>query len=133
MNQKALINGQEYTLLEILTSLDGGQPLILCEEGNGKRAVCSEPLWCSCSLSLDVKVLTAITDKVGTSFSVEALENCDEKIIAGDIITVTSDYAEVIDALDNFQTADCFTIYFPVVNETSDGLSVNCIDAIPQN
>lgn len=84
-------------------------------------------------LSLDVKVLTAITDKVGTSFSVEALENCDERIIAGDIITVTSDYAEVIDVLDTFQTADCFTIYFPVVNETSDGVSVNCIDAIPQN
>lgn len=33
MNQKALINGQEYTLIEILPSLDGGQPLILCEDG----------------------------------------------------------------------------------------------------
>ena len=50
MNQKALINGQEYTLIEILPSLDGGQPLILCEDGRGKRAVCSEPLWCSCAL-----------------------------------------------------------------------------------
>lgn len=50
MNQKALINEQEYTLIEILPSLDGGQPLILCEDGRGKRAVCSEPLWCSCAL-----------------------------------------------------------------------------------
>ena len=44
MNRKAIINGLEYTLLEILPSLDGGQPLILCEDGRGKRAVCSEPL-----------------------------------------------------------------------------------------
>ncbi|MBS6845856.1 MAG: DEAD/DEAH box helicase family protein [Firmicutes bacterium] len=50
MNQKAIINGQEYTLLEILPSLDGGQPLILCEDENGKRAVCSEPLWRSSAL-----------------------------------------------------------------------------------
>lgn len=49
MNQKALVNGYEYTLLEILPSLDGGQTLILCEDSNGKRAVCSEPLWCSCA------------------------------------------------------------------------------------
>ena len=51
MNRKAIINGLEYTLLEILPSLDGDQPLILCEEdGSSKRAVCSEPLWCSCAL-----------------------------------------------------------------------------------
>ena len=34
MNRKAIINGQEYTLLELLPSLDGGQPLILCEDCN---------------------------------------------------------------------------------------------------
>ena len=44
MNRKAIINGLEYTLLEILPSLDGDQPLILCEDASGKRAVCSEPL-----------------------------------------------------------------------------------------
>ena len=32
MNNKAIINGQEYTLLEILPLLDGGQQLILCED-----------------------------------------------------------------------------------------------------
>ena len=50
MNNKAIINGQEYTLLEILPLLDGGQQLILCEDGSGKRAVCSELLWYSCVL-----------------------------------------------------------------------------------
>jgi len=50
MNQKALINGQEYTLLEILPSLDGGQhQQILCEDNIGKRAVCYESLWRSCA------------------------------------------------------------------------------------
>lgn len=50
MNRKAIMNGLEYTLLEILPSLDGDRPLILCEDGSGKRMVCSEPLWCSCAL-----------------------------------------------------------------------------------
>ena len=50
MNHKALINGQEYTILEILPSLDGGQPLILCADGGGKRAICSELLWRGCAL-----------------------------------------------------------------------------------
>ena len=48
MNRKALINGQEYTLLEILPSLDGGHPQILCEDDSGERAVCSESLWRCC-------------------------------------------------------------------------------------
>ena len=50
MNRKANINGREYTLLEIVPSLDGGQALLLCEDENGKRAACSESLWRSCAL-----------------------------------------------------------------------------------
>ena len=49
MNRKALINGQEYTLLEILPSLDGGHPQILCEDDSGERAICSESLWLGCA------------------------------------------------------------------------------------
>lgn len=45
MNKVALINGREYTFLETLPSLDGGQSLILCKDDSGKRAVCPEPLW----------------------------------------------------------------------------------------
>jgi hypothetical protein len=48
MNRKALINGQEYTLLEILPFLDGGHQQILCENDSGKRAACSESLWRGC-------------------------------------------------------------------------------------
>ena len=51
MNRKAIIKGREYMLLEIIPSLDGGQALLLCEDENGKRAVCSEPLWRSCALT----------------------------------------------------------------------------------
>ena len=50
MNRKAIINGREYALLEIVPSLDGGQALLLCEDENGKRAACSESLWRSCAL-----------------------------------------------------------------------------------
>ena len=50
MNRKAIINGLEYALLEIVPSLDGGQALLLCEDENGKRAACSESLWRSCAL-----------------------------------------------------------------------------------
>ena len=48
MNRKALINGQEYTLLEVLPSLDGEPPQILCQDDSGERAVCSESLWRCC-------------------------------------------------------------------------------------
>lgn len=51
MNRKAIIKGREYTLLEIIPSLDGGQSLLLCEDENGKRAACSESLWRSCALT----------------------------------------------------------------------------------
>ena len=51
MNRKAIINGREYTLLEIVPSLDGGQAMLLCEDENGKRSVCSESLWCCCALT----------------------------------------------------------------------------------
>ena len=51
MNRKAIISGREYALLEIVPSLDGGRALLLCEDENGKRAVCSEPLWRSCALT----------------------------------------------------------------------------------
>ena len=51
MNRKAIINGQEYTLIEIVPSLDGGQAMLLCEDENGKRSVCSESLWCCCALT----------------------------------------------------------------------------------
>lgn len=50
MNRKALINGQEYPLLEILPSLDGGHQQILCEDDSGKRAACSESLWRGCAI-----------------------------------------------------------------------------------
>lgn len=50
MKPKASINGQQYTLVEKLPLLDGGNTLILCEDGNGKRAVCSEKLWDRCAI-----------------------------------------------------------------------------------
>ena len=54
MNRKAIINNREYALLEIVPPLDRGQVLLLRENENGKRAVCSEPLWRSCAL-MDVQ------------------------------------------------------------------------------
>lgn len=50
MNRKALINGQEYTLLEVLPSLGGEPPQILCQDDSGKRAACSESLWRCCAI-----------------------------------------------------------------------------------
>ena len=36
MNRKAIISGREYTLLEIVPSLDGEQALLLCEDETAK-------------------------------------------------------------------------------------------------
>ena len=59
MKKKAIIKDQEYTLLEILPSLDGGPAQILCIDSDDHRAICSESLWCAneandeCSASID--------------------------------------------------------------------------------
>lgn len=45
MDDKSVINGSEYTLLECLPSLGGEKRYILCEDAKGKRFVCPEPLW----------------------------------------------------------------------------------------
>lgn len=50
MEPRAIIDGQEYTLVEELPFLDGGNTLILCQDGSGKRAVCSEQLWIRCAI-----------------------------------------------------------------------------------
>lgn len=49
VNNKAIIDGQEYAFIETLPLLDGGQPLVLCADGNGRKAACSEALWYSCA------------------------------------------------------------------------------------
>lgn len=51
MNRKGIVNDRKYALLETVPSLDGWQELLLCEDGNGKKTVCSEPLWRSCALT----------------------------------------------------------------------------------
>ena len=45
MKKKTIIRNQEYTLLEILPSLDSGKALILCVDSDNHRAICSESLW----------------------------------------------------------------------------------------
>ena len=45
MKDKIIIKDQEYTLLEMIPSLDGGPVQILCAGSNGKRAICSESFW----------------------------------------------------------------------------------------
>lgn len=74
MNHKALINDQEYTLLEMLPSLDGGASLILCEDSDGKKAVCSEPLWYSNApkdeLTAPIHTLSSAQEKIEFFLSV---------------------------------------------------------------
>ncbi len=45
MNDRARINGQNYTLLEIVPSLDGADAFVLCADEQGEKRICSELLW----------------------------------------------------------------------------------------
>ena len=45
MNEKASINGQAYTFLETVSSLDKDTAVILCTDEHGEKHVCSEQLW----------------------------------------------------------------------------------------
>lgn len=45
MNEQALIDGQKYTFLETVSSLDKDITLILCANERGEKCVCPEQLW----------------------------------------------------------------------------------------
>lgn len=83
-------------------------------------------------LSVDVKVLEIENNNENISFKVEAIGSCGEEIEVGDIISVDTDFSSIADVLSDYQTNNSFTIYFPFVSETSNGLTVKCMDAIPQ-
>ena len=83
-------------------------------------------------LSVDVKVLEIENNNENFDFKAEAIGSCGEEIEIGDIISVNTDFSSIADILSNYQTNNSFTIYFPFVSETSDGLAVKCMDAIPQ-
>ncbi|MBC8586233.1 hypothetical protein [Youxingia wuxianensis] len=80
-------------------------------------------------LSVNVKVVEIVenNDKL---FKVEALENCTEKIAQGDTILVTADSADISSILESYQQNNSFRIYFPVITDTAEGVSVTCFDII---
>lgn len=78
-------------------------------------------------LSVDVKVTEVVND---TTFKVEALADCSDKITTGDTISVTTDFESVADILENYQESNHFKIYFPTIGETDAGFSVTCFDAV---
>ena len=42
MNQKALLNGMEYTILDLLPSLDYSDRMVLCQNASGQKYICSK-------------------------------------------------------------------------------------------
>ena len=45
MNQKALLNGMEYTILDLLPSLDYSDRMVLCQNASGQKYICSKATW----------------------------------------------------------------------------------------
>ena len=80
-------------------------------------------------LALNVKVIEMVEDE-DNLFLVEALESYKEEINQGDTISVAADSTEVSDILETYQEHNSFRIYFPKINDTSDGLSVTCLDVV---
>lgn len=48
----------------------------------------------------------------------------------GDTISVATDSTEVSDILETYQEHNNFRIYFPKIDDTSDGISVTCLDVV---
>lgn len=61
---------------------------------------------------------------------VEALESYKEEINQGDTISVAADSTKVSDILGTYQEHNSFRIYFPKIDDTSDGISVTCLDVV---
>lgn len=83
-------------------------------------------------LSLNVKV-TGTEGNSGNLFWVEALEDCAGIISLGDTILVTADSDEIASILEAYQDSNSFRIYFPIIDETSNEISVTCYDVIQYN
>ena len=80
-------------------------------------------------LSLKVKVI-AMVENEDNLFLVEALESYKDEINQGDTISVAADSTEVSDILETYQEHNNFRIYFPKIDDTSDGISVTCLDVV---
>ena len=80
-------------------------------------------------LSLKVKVI-AMVENEDNLFLVEALESYKDEINQGDTISVAADSTEVSDILEAYQEHNNFRIYFPKIDDTSDGISVTCLDVV---
>lgn len=116
-------NGEKIAVEENeLPLIEGGSSVVL--DGDETQA--------ARLLSVDVKVLEIENSNENIGFKAEAIGSCGEEIEVGDIISVNTDFSSVADILSDYQTNNSFTIYFPFVSETSDGLAVKCMDAIPQ-
>lgn len=83
-------------------------------------------------LSLNVKVIEMVEDE-DNLFLVETLESYKDEISQGDIISVAADSTEVSDILETYQEHNSFRIYFSKINDTSDGISVTCLDVVQYN
>ena len=80
-------------------------------------------------LTLNVKVIEMVEDE-DNLFLVEALESYKDEIKQGDTISVAADSTEVSDILETYQEHNSFRIYFPKIDDTSDGISVTCLDVV---
>lgn len=80
-------------------------------------------------LSLNVKVIEMVED-ADNRFLVEALESYKDEISQGGIISVAADSTEASDILETYQEHNSFQIYFPKIDNTSDGISVTCLDVV---
>ena len=49
MSRTAIINGERFTLLEQLPALDGGSPVIVCQNDSGERFACTTAIWENCA------------------------------------------------------------------------------------
>lgn len=83
-------------------------------------------------LSVNVKVIETEGNS-GNLFWVEALEDCASIISLGDTILVTADSDEIASILEAYQDSNSFRIYFPMIDEVSNEISVTCYDVIQYN
>lgn len=79
--------------------------------------------------SLNATVIEMVEDE-DNLFLVEALESYKDEISQGDIISVAAGSTEVSGILEIYQGHNNFRIYFPKIDDTSDGKSVTCLDVV---
>ena len=71
MNEKANIDGGEYSFIEVIQVLDEKAKMVLCTDSAGSKFACPEEVWLRNALPLSIEPSTPVSTNSSTPEKIE--------------------------------------------------------------